>query len=46
MCLGASAGAVILVPCNEAGQVELAIDEVVQGVLEGAVQQLPFEIDG
>jgi hypothetical protein len=44
--VGGCAGEVVLVAGVEAGQVELVIDQVVQGVFEGAGQQLPFEIDG
>ena len=44
--VGGCAGEVVLVASIETGQVQFAIDEVVQGVFEGAGQQLPFEIDG
>ena len=44
--LGGCAGEVVLVAGIEPGQVELVVHKIVQGVLEGAGQQLPFEIDG
>lgn len=43
--IGGSAGGVILEPGIEAGQIDLVIDEVVEGVLEGAGKQLPLEIN-
>ena len=44
--VGAGAGEVVLVAGIEAAEVKFVIDKVVQGVFEGAGQQLPFEIDG
>ncbi len=44
--VGLRPAAVVLVAAIEAGQVELVIDQVVQGMFEAAGQQLPFEIDG
>src|SRR5690606_25094856 len=43
---GAGAGEVVPVAGIEAGQVDLVVDQMVQGILEGARQQLPFEING
>lgn len=44
--VGGCTGEIILVAGVEAGQIEPMIDQVVQGVFEGAGMQLPFEIDG
>ena len=44
--VGTGAGAVVLVAGIEAGEIQFVIDEVVQGMFEGARLQLPFEIDG
>ena len=44
--VGRRAGEIILVAGIETGEIKFVIDEVVQGVLEGAGLQLPFEING
>lgn len=44
--VGAGAGEVVLVAGIEALEIDLAIDEVVQGMLESAGQKLPLQIDG
>ncbi|MCK9990389.1 MAG: hypothetical protein RugAbin2_01403 [Rugosibacter sp.] len=46
--MGISAGAceVVLVAGVETGEVDFVVDELAQGVLEGAGQQLPFQTNG
>ena len=44
--IGAGAGQVVLVAGVEAAEIEFAIDEVVQGMFEGAGQELRLQIHG
>ena len=44
--VGAGAGVVVVVVGVEAAEIDFVIDQVVQGVFEGAREQLQFEIDG
>jgi hypothetical protein len=44
--VGGSASQVVLVAGVEATEGQLVVDQVIEGVLEAAGQQLPFEIDG
>ena len=44
--VGAGAGEVVLVAGVETVEVKFVIDKVVQGVFEGAGQQLPLQING
>jgi hypothetical protein len=44
--VGGSAGEVVFIAGVEAAEVDLVINEVVEGVLEGAGQKLPLKING
>ena len=43
---GAGAGGVVAITGIETGELEFVVDEVIQGRLEGAGQELPRQIDG
>jgi hypothetical protein len=44
--VGSGAGGIIAIPPVEGRQVQFVVDEVVQRMLEGARQQLPFKVHG
>ena len=44
--IGGRAGCVILEPGIKAGQIKFVVDEVVEGVLKGAREQLSLQVNG